>query len=339
MIEDRTFFLLATLFYVTAFLLGISVLWRSKKFSHTITLSLIVGGLGLQTIALYQRGMVSQSCPLGNPFEVIQFITWSTVLLYIVIGPAYRMSLLGLFSSGFASILNLLTIFITKWDYAYQPSLFNDSPWLETHASLAIFSYGVFSILALTSGMYIIQNYGLKHKQSHSLFPYLPSVAQLDKMNCRLLIIGITVLTFSLLIGSVYWVDNWNSVTLIKIIFSLLIWLGYFLSLILYKAKRLFPEKFAWTCIIMFIFSLLSLWPIRIGQSELRSSQKSIEEMAKEHSKCPSGQQGGALGEFVPGQMVKEFDDVVFTGDIGVVHGPVKTQFGYHLVEITNRVD
>ncbi len=58
---------------------------------------------------------------------------------------------------------------------------------------------------------------------------------------------------------------------------------------------------------------------------------------AKKHSKCPSGQRGGDLGTFFRGQMVKEFDDVVFTGDLGKVHGPVKTQFGYHLIEITSR--
>lgn len=59
--------------------------------------------------------------------------------------------------------------------------------------------------------------------------------------------------------------------------------------------------------------------------------------LAKEHSSCPSGQQGGALGTFSPGQMVKEFDQVVFSADIGKVQGPVKTQFGYHLVEVTMR--
>jgi peptidyl-prolyl cis-trans isomerase C len=60
-------------------------------------------------------------------------------------------------------------------------------------------------------------------------------------------------------------------------------------------------------------------------------------EIAKLHSKCPSGKQGGDLGEFSPGQMVKEFDEVVFSGEVGKVLGPVKTQFGYHLIEITSR--
>ena len=60
-------------------------------------------------------------------------------------------------------------------------------------------------------------------------------------------------------------------------------------------------------------------------------------DVAKQHSTCPSGKWGGALGEFGRGQMVKEFDDVVFNGDLNTVHGPVKTQFGYHLLEITSR--
>ena len=62
-------------------------------------------------------------------------------------------------------------------------------------------------------------------------------------------------------------------------------------------------------------------------------------EAAKQHSKCPSGQRGGDLGEFRPGQMVKEFDEVVFSAALNHVHGPVKTQFGYHLLEITSRTD
>ena len=61
--------------------------------------------------------------------------------------------------------------------------------------------------------------------------------------------------------------------------------------------------------------------------------------VAKQHSQCPSGQRGGDLGEFGPGQMVQEFDTVVFSSDIGTVVGPVQTQFGYHLIEVTSRTD
>ncbi|BBN80609.1 peptidylprolyl isomerase [Pseudoalteromonas sp. A25] len=60
-------------------------------------------------------------------------------------------------------------------------------------------------------------------------------------------------------------------------------------------------------------------------------------ELAKQYSSCPSGQDGGALGEFGPGMMVPEFDKVVFSAPINEVQGPVQTQFGYHLLEVTSR--
>lgn len=62
-------------------------------------------------------------------------------------------------------------------------------------------------------------------------------------------------------------------------------------------------------------------------------------DLARQHSKCPSGRNGGDLGEFAPGQMVREFNDVCFNEEVGVVHGPVQTQFGYHLIEVTDRQD
>lgn len=60
-------------------------------------------------------------------------------------------------------------------------------------------------------------------------------------------------------------------------------------------------------------------------------------DLARAFSQCPSGRQGGDLGEFGPGVMVKEFDEVVFSAPLGEVQGPVKTQFGFHLLEVTAR--
>lgn len=60
-------------------------------------------------------------------------------------------------------------------------------------------------------------------------------------------------------------------------------------------------------------------------------------DVAREHSSCPSGRKGGDLGSFGRGQMVPEFDEVVFSAPVNEVQGPVKTQFGYHLLEVTER--
>ncbi|MFZ2956636.1 MAG: peptidylprolyl isomerase [Candidatus Ozemobacteraceae bacterium] len=81
------------------------------------------------------------------------------------------------------------------------------------------------------------------------------------------------------------------------------------------------------------------------SEKECQELKKTIEmgaafaSVAKEHSKCPSGKQGGSLGTFQPGQMVPEFDKVVFSAEVKKVHGPIKTQFGYHLIWIDDRKD
>lgn len=60
-------------------------------------------------------------------------------------------------------------------------------------------------------------------------------------------------------------------------------------------------------------------------------------ELARRHSHCPSGKKGGDLGEFRRGQMVKSFDDAVFKGELLTVLGPIKTQFGFHLIKVLYR--
>lgn len=74
-------------------------------------------------------------------------------------------------------------------------------------------------------------------------------------------------------------------------------------------------------------------------KAQIENGDTTFEEAAQSYSQCPSGNEGGNLGSFGQGQMVPEFDKVVFNDEVGVVHGPVKTQFGYHLLEVTSRED
>jgi len=76
-------------------------------------------------------------------------------------------------------------------------------------------------------------------------------------------------------------------------------------------------------------------------KDKIGSDMEEFVKLAKAESKCPSGKQGGKLGEFSTGQMVPEFETVVFNPDtnVGEIIGPVKTEFGFHLLVVTDRVD
>ena len=81
---------------------------------------------------------------------------------------------------------------------------------------------------------------------------------------------------------------------------------------------------------------------MEILKAELASApdvSAAFSDLALKVSQCPSANRGGNLGTFKPGMMVKEFDAVVFEREVGVVHGPVETQFGSHLILITRRYE
>ena len=74
-----------------------------------------------------------------------------------------------------------------------------------------------------------------------------------------------------------------------------------------------------------------------LGENQKIENGEDFADIARQFSSCPSKAQGGDLGQFGPGMMVKEFDEVVFSAEVNSLQGPVKTQFGYHLLEVTSR--
>ena len=82
------------------------------------------------------------------------------------------------------------------------------------------------------------------------------------------------------------------------------------------------------------------LVPTELDAIKLRSQIKTFDDFkyyARIYSTCPSSRNGGTLGCFGRGQMVKPFEEAAFNGDIGEVSAPIKTQFGYHLIWVTDK--
>ncbi|MGB0258034.1 MAG: cytochrome C assembly family protein [Coraliomargarita sp.] len=271
-ITDRSALAIGTLIYLGAFVYGLLALLMRKSYPRTAMFALLCGGFAFQMLGLNLRGMEVKGCPLGNSFEIAQFICWSFVLLYFIIGPVFRLRLLGFFTAGLAAALSGISLLIPAWDRDYPPGIFGGNPWIELHAALAIFSYGVFAIVALVSVMFLIQQHGLKKKQFKGIYQYLPSVQQLDTIGYRLLITGVGCLSAALLFGAVFWLENLDRVPVFKLSVTCLVWLGYLTVVVLRVQNKLVTRRHAIASIVLFIFALLSLWPIESARAVKEAS-------------------------------------------------------------------
>lgn len=262
--SDRALLWLGALLYLAGFITGLLALLRRSHAPapRTVLNSLLVAGWIFQMGGLYVRGLATGGCPLGNTFEIVQFVAWSAMVLYFFVGTAFRVSLLGLFTAGYAALLALVSLLIPAWDAIHRQKIFGSNPWIELHAALAVFSYGVFGLLALTSIMYLLQNWSLKHKRLSGVFSFLPSVVQLDQINYRVLLLGVLLLTFSLGVGAVWWVRDTASVNLLKLFITVGVWLAYFIALLLRWRARLVSARFAWVSVALFLVALLSVGPV-----------------------------------------------------------------------------
>src|SRR5258708_30331958 len=141
---DRQFLVLATVCYLVAILRTIVSL-RARVFRRSrVVFVAIALGFALQTAFLSVRGHALGSCPITNLFEVLIFLAWSIALIYLLIGTAYRLSLMGAFTAPLVFLLQtaalLLPIDIPRASSAAP------NPWLEFHASISIIAYGAFAL-------------------------------------------------------------------------------------------------------------------------------------------------------------------------------------------------
>jgi len=210
--------------------------------------------------------MEAGSCPVRNPFQVLHFVSWSIVLLYLFTGQVFRLSLFGSSSAALAALIGLAAFLIPGGGRTSAYSLLGGDPRIETHAALALLSYGIFGLLAVLSVLYLLQNHSLKTKRHAGVFQFLPSLVEMDTVLLRLLVMACTVYTVSILVGALYWVDNYEQVALPKLATTLALWLAYWAVLLLRAFNRLYGTRLAWTCIALLLTAMLALWPVEASR-------------------------------------------------------------------------
>lgn len=261
-ITDRTWLWLAAACYLAGAALGTLSLIRERKHSRAVMYLILAAGYAFQTFGLYLRGMAVKGCPLGNTFELLQFTAWSAASLYLVVGPAFRLSLLGYGTALLSAGLSTSALLVPALDAAKRTHIFGGNAWIEFHAALALFSYGVFGLLALVSGMYWIRDYGLRRKHVGGAYVFLPSIRDLDHIGLRLLAAGVALLAASLAVGSVWWLREPGSVNLVKLLATVGVFVAYALALALRLSRRLVGRRWALSCALLFLAALLSIAPV-----------------------------------------------------------------------------
>lgn len=240
-------------------------LGAGKYHPGRLTFFAIATGFVFQSAFLFHRGNSIGRCPLTNLFEVLIFLSWSVVLLYLVVGPAYRLSLLGAFTSPLVLLFQTFAL-IAPIDISESRNTAPPTAWLEFHGAVAIIAFGAFALAGIAGVMYLIQERQLKTHQLGSIFFHLPPIATLAVAITRLLLVGFALLTAGLLAGFAIG----ESTSSMKIAWSGGVWIIYAIVLQAEWWKRLSPRRVALAAIFAFSITVSTLWWLHSTVETLR---------------------------------------------------------------------
>jgi len=245
--------LAATLTFVGAVVQALMALkagaWRQGR----MQLVLMALGFALQTGFIYVRGQEVGQCPMKSVSDILVFIAWSIVLLYFLVGSAFRLSLLGVFTSPLVSGMQMMALVGGFAPYKPKGEI---NALVELHAAVALIAYAAFALACITGVMYLVQERMLKRHQIGGLFYQLPPIQGLALAIQRLIRLGLLLLSVAL--GIAFALNT--PVSNPKIIFSWVVWALYALITVLMWRHFTSPRRTAWLAVIGFILPFISLW-------------------------------------------------------------------------------
>jgi len=253
---DRNLLIVSTICFLAAVVrTGIALragIFRPGKFNF-----LAIGlGFIFQTAFLSIRGHALGRCPLTNLFEVFIFLAWSVGLIYVLVGPSYRLSLMGAFTAPLVVVLQGFALVATI-DIRH-PANMPANPSLEFHASISLVAYGAFALACIAGVMYLVQERQLKTHQLHSIFYHLPPLTDLFAAITRLLWLGFILYTVGIASGFF----TGGPLPRVQVAAAIGVWLLYAAILQGRHLRRITPKRVAALCIVGFSAALTLLWGI-----------------------------------------------------------------------------
>ena len=253
---DRTLLIISTICFLGAVVrTGIALrggVFRSGKFNFLA----IGAGFVFQTAFLSIRGHALGRCPLTNLFEVFIFLAWAVALIYMLVGPTYRLSLMGAFTAPLVVVLQGFAL-IAPIDIRHSVQL-PANPSLEFHASVSLVAYGAFALACIAGVMYLVQERQLKTHHLHSIFYHLPPLTDLFAAITRLLWWGFVLYT----VGIVSGFFTGRPLPRVQVVAAAGVWLLYAAILQGRHLRRIAPKRVAALCIVGFSAALTLLWGI-----------------------------------------------------------------------------
>jgi ABC-type uncharacterized transport system permease subunit len=249
---DRSFLLLATLLTAVGGVLGMLSVHRGRR-SHW-TVILLSSAFLCQIGFLSVRGQVRAACPLTDTGEILAFLAWALTLFYLLIGPAYRISLLGVFTAPLVFIFQTLAL-LPGVMTQHPQRIAAGNPWYETHSAMSVLSYGAFALAAVAGIMFLVLDRQLKEQHLKSgLFRNLPPVRDLLISLIRLLWLGSGLLTIGVAAGFLMpsQPSAWAHLAA-----ALAVWSCYIALIIIHRVRGLTGRRLSLLTVIFFLTSLL----------------------------------------------------------------------------------
>lgn len=244
------FLLISTLLAAIGGAVGMRSLRHGRRSRTTVLwiAGAFVGQLGFLVI----RGQARGACPLGGLGEVLVFLAWSLTLIYLLVGPTYRLSLLGVFSAPVVVVFQVAAMMPGVLD-ADPERVASTNAWRETHAAMSVLGYGALALAAVSSVMFLVLDHQLKEQHLNSgLFRNLPPVRELLVSGRRLLWLGWGMLTVGVIAGFLMPHEGVGP----HLIAAVVVWVAYGVLVAVAQFRGLTGRRFSLLTVLLFLISL-----------------------------------------------------------------------------------
>lgn len=248
---DRWLLIFATLLAAIGGVWGMVSVHRGRRNAWTVFWML--GALLCQMGFLALRGDLRGVCPLADRGEILAFLAWSLTLFYLIVGPAYRISLLGVFTAPVVVVFQVIALLPGVLSVEPQ-RIAGGNPWHETHSATSVLAYGALALAAVAGVMFLVLDKQLKdHHLTSGLFRNLPPVRELLISMVRLLWLGGGLLSIGIIAGFMMPHDQ---SALGHLIAALAVWTGYAVLLAVKSVRGLTGRRLALSSVVLFLLSL-----------------------------------------------------------------------------------